>query len=69
MTVSEFSNQFDVLVSSYTRFRDFDDREPRDTIEFDEYEKSLYLTKAQEELVLSLYNGRNSSALSFEETE
>jgi hypothetical protein len=69
MTTLEFSNQFDVLVSSYTRFRDFDDREPRDTIEFDEYEKSLYLTKAQEELVLSLYNGRNSSVLSFEETE
>jgi hypothetical protein len=69
MTNSEFSNQFDLLVSSYRRFRDFDNREPQDTTEFDEYEKSLYLTKAQEELVLSLYNGRNSSLLSFEETE
>jgi hypothetical protein len=28
------------------RFRDFDEKEPRDTIEFDEYEKSLYLTKS-----------------------
>ena len=69
MTNPEFSNQFDLLVSSYRRFRDFDNREPLDTIEFDEYEKSLYLTKAQEELALSLYNGRNSSLQSFEETE
>jgi hypothetical protein len=69
MTPSEFSNQFDVLVNSYTRFRDFDNKEPRDTIEFDEYEKSLYLTKAQEELVRGLYNGRNSLSESFEQTE
>ena len=69
MTIEEFSNQFDVLVNSYTRFRDFDDKEPRDTIEFDEYEKSLFLTKAQEELVLGLYNGRNPLGESFEQTE
>ena len=69
MGIEGFSNQFDVLVNSYTRFRDFDDKEPRDTIEFDEYEKSLYLTKAQEELVLSLYNGKNPYSESFEQTE
>ena len=69
MTVREFSDEFDVLVSSYRRFRDFDRQEPLDTLEFNEYEKSLYLTKAQETLVLSLYNGRNSSGESFEETE
>ena len=69
MELSQFSDQFDVMVSSYRRFRDFDNREPLDTIEFNEYEKSLFLTKAQEELVLSLYNGRNSSLQSFEETE
>ena len=69
MNLQELSNQFDVLVSSYRRFRDFDNKEPMDTIEFNEYEKSLFLTKAQEELVLSLYNGRNSSLQSFEETE
>ena len=65
----EFSNQFDTLVSSYRRFRDFDKQEPLDTIEFDEYEKSLYLTKAQEELVLALYTGKNSYGESFEQTE
>ena len=69
MTNIEFSNGFDTLVSSYRRFRDFDDKEPRDTIEFDEYEKSLYLTKAQEEYVLSLYNGKNPYGESFEKTE
>ena len=69
MSRDEFSNQFDILVSSYRRFRNFDDKEPFDTIEFDEYEKSLYLTKSQEELVRSLYTGRNSSLQSFEETE
>lgn len=69
MTVSEFSNGFDLLVSSYRRFRGFDQKEASDSVEFNEYEKSFYLTKAQEELVLSLYNGRNSSLQSFEETE
>lgn len=69
MTLAEFSNQFDTLVSSYRRFRDFDNREPLDTIEFDELEKSQYLTKAQEEVVLNLYNGRNPLGESFEQTE
>jgi len=69
MTPQEFSNQFSVLADSYLRFRAFDSKASFDTIEFNEYEKSLYLTKAQEELVLSLYTGRNSSLQSFEETE
>ena len=69
MTNSEFSNQFDLLVSSYRRFRDFDGKEPSDTIEFDEYEKSLFLTKTQEDLVVGLYSGRNVTGMSFEEVE
>lgn len=69
MTREEFSSGFDTLVHSYMRFRDFDKREPQDTIEFDEYEKSLFLTKAQEELVVSLYNGKNPYGDSFESTE
>lgn len=69
MTVSEFSDGFDVLVNSYRRIRSFDNQEATDSIEFNEYEKSFYLTKAQEEFVRSLYNGRNPSGLSFEETE
>ena len=69
MTNHEFSNGFDTLVSSYRRFKDFDRQEILDSIEFDEYEKSFYLTKAQEEVVLSLYNGKNVYGESFELTE
>ena len=69
MTNEEFSNGFDTLVNSYRRIKDFDKQEPSDTIEFDEYEKSLYLTKAQEELVIALYNGKNPYGDSFELTE
>lgn len=69
MNCEEFSNHFDTLVSSYKRFKDFDNKENLDSVEFDEYEKSYYLTKAQEELVVALYTGRNSSGESFESTE
>lgn len=69
MNPKEFSNQFDVLLSSYRRFKSFDHQEMLDSIEVDEYEKSIFLTKAQEELILSLYNGRNPMLQSFEETE
>ena len=69
MTNSEFSNQFDLLVSSYRRFKDFDNQELLDSIEFDEFEKSLYLTQAQEEIVVNLYNGKNPYGDSFESTE
>lgn len=69
MTNSEFSNQFDLLVSSYRRFKDFDNQELLDSVEFDEFEKSLYLTQAQEEVVINLYNGKNPYGDSFESTE
>lgn len=69
MTNEEFSNGFDILVSSYRRFRDFDHKDAADTIEFNEYEKSYFLTKAQEELVLSIYNGKNYMGDVFEGTE
>lgn len=69
MTVEEFSNSFSTLISSYMRFKDYDAKENLDSIEFDEYEKSLFLTKAQEEFVVSLYNGKNPYKDSFESTE
>lgn len=69
MTLEEFSNGFDTLVNSYRRFKDFDKKEILDSIEFDEFEKSLYLTRAQEEIVVNLYNGRNPYSVSFEGTE
>lgn len=69
MTREEFSNGFDTLVSSYKRFKDFDKQEHLDSVEFNEYEKSLFLTKAQEGMVISLYNGRSPYGESFESTE
>lgn len=69
MLVEEFSNSFDTLVSSYRRFKDFDKKEELDSIEFDEYEKSLWLTAAQEEVVIGMYSGKNTYGESFEFTE
>lgn len=69
MTRREFSDGFDSLVDSYRRFKDFDKQESLDSIEFDEYEKSFFLTKAQEELVVNFYNGKNPYGDSFESTE
>lgn len=69
MTAEEFSNQFDTLVSSYRRFKDFDKKEELDSLEFDEYEKSVFLTMAENELVVNLYTGKNTYGDSFELTE
>ena len=64
MTIKEFSDEFDSLFMSYLRFRKFDDKQYYDSISIDEYEKSMFLTKAQEEIVKEYYNHG-----SFEETE
>lgn len=69
MTTSEFSDNFDILVNSYARFKDFDDKEILDSIEFNEYEKSVFLTKAQTKVIIDLYTGRTSIGESFESTE
>ena len=66
MTAEEFSNEFDILLNSYDTA---EIGQAQGKLEFDEYEKSVFLTKAQEELVISLYDGRNSSGESFENTE
>lgn len=69
MTAKEFSDSFDALVSSFDIKALFGDEVAPTDIAFDEYEKSLFLTKAQEETVVSLYNGNTSSGESFESTE
>jgi len=69
MTTQEFSDGFDTLVSSYRRFKDFDKQEILDSIEFDEYEKSVWLTHSQRDIVISYYNGQNPAGLSFEKEE
>lgn len=69
MTVKEFSDGFDTLISSYSNRANFGEEISRRDIAFDEYEKSQFLTIAQEELVVSLYTGRNQQGDSFESTE
>ena len=69
MTVTEFSNEFDVLIDSYRRFKDFDNKQNLDSLEFNEYEKSVFLTRAQEDIVTSFYNGLNYTQESFENSE
>jgi len=68
MTNPEFSNEFDVLASSYLAEGGFTVSDSS-ILAFNEYEKSLFLTQAEERYVLSLYNGKNSSGDSFEKTE
>lgn len=68
MTTEEFSDGFDTLLDSYRRFKDFDAKEELDSIDFNEYEKSVFLTKAQEQLVREYYSDMQG-VYSFEKTE
>ena len=52
MDVQELSNLFDTLLQPYIAKDDFGEQ---NTLAFDEYEKSIFLTKAQEQIVLELY--------------
>ena len=63
MTTSEFSQAFDTLISAYN------DTTLGDKLSFNEYEKSVFLTKAQDELIVSFYSGKNSYNEGFENTE
>lgn len=56
MTNEEFSNEFDVMLSGTG-------------VTLNEYEKSVFLTKAQEEVAINLYNGKNVYGDSYESTE
>ncbi len=58
MEIADFSNGFDVLLNSYGS-----------GLVLNEHEKSVFLTKAQEEEVLSLYTGKNSFGEALESTE
>lgn len=52
MNVQELSNLFDTLLQPYITKDNFS---KQNTLAFDEYEKSIFLTKAQEQIVLELY--------------
>ena len=52
MNVQEFSNSFDTLLQPYITKDNFGEQ---NNLAFDEYEKSIFLTKAQEQIILELY--------------
>ena len=52
MNAQEFSNTFDTLLQPYITKESFSEQ---NNLAFDEYEKSIFLTKAQEQIVLELY--------------
>ena len=69
MELKDFSNNFDLLLNSYATSASFGSTDNSGSIELDEFEKSQFLTNAQEKIVEGLYNGRNPWGESFEETE
>jgi hypothetical protein len=60
MSNTEFSNQFDVLYNNI-----MSNAAPG----LNEYEKSVFLTQAQRDIVIGIYNGREVPGLSFESVE
>jgi hypothetical protein len=60
MNIQEFSNRFDTQLNSFSN---------AESITLDEYEKSVFLTQAQEDVALGLYTGKNVYGESFEQTE
>ena len=52
MDVQELSNLFDTLLQPFIVKDNFGEQ---NTLAFDEYEKSIFLTKAQEQIILELY--------------
>lgn len=65
MNIQEFSNEFDTLMNAY---RSSSPLGVSDLIALDEYEKSVYLTQSQEQIVLELYSGKYTGT-GFEKTE
>lgn len=64
MTLQEFSNEFDILINSYFVTGNYQISTP---VDLDDYEKSVLLTKAQNDIVKQIYNG--TLGVPFEGTE
>lgn len=69
MTTVEFSNEFDILLNSYRDLKSYGNTESITSVELDEYEKSVLLTTAQEQIIKEYYTGKNVFGDSFEEKE
>lgn len=69
MTITDFSNGFDTLLNSYATGAVFGSTSSIQDVTIDEYEKSFFLTAAQEEFVKNLYTGNTPQREGFEHTE
>lgn len=70
MTNAEFSNSFDALVNFYTQnVNEWLTVSQPKVFSFNEYEKSLFLTQAQEQIIIEYYTGKNPFNEAFEKTE
>lgn len=69
MNREEFSNAFTTMLNSYGIPTEFGEKSSIREVTLNEYEKSVFLSKAQEELTMSLYNGKNPFGDTFEGTE
>ena len=59
MTTQEFSNAFDTLLASYSNKASFGDEGAPTDLVFDEYEKSVLLTQAQDIIVKQYFEDSN----------
>ena len=66
MTNEEFSNAFDTLLNSYNNKVQFGDTSSRGDVNLDEYEKSLFLTQAQD-AILKEYFGMEGRTISIDD--
>lgn len=69
MSNEEFSQGFDMAVNSYAVAPGFGNDDTFQALVFNEYEKSLWLTRAQKEIVKAIYTGKNPDGEAYEETE
>lgn len=58
MTLEEFSNEFDTLLNSNNLISEYGEPTNKQSIVLDEYEKSVFLTQAQEEIIIEFYTGK-----------
>lgn len=70
MNNREFSDNFDVLLNSYDSKAPFGDEASKQEISLNEYEKSVYLSMAQEDVLKSyIYNDLNPQKQGFDDSE
>lgn len=67
--IEELSTRMDTALNSYSIQAEFGEGDSKINVTLDEYEKSVFLTKAQNEVFINLYNGKNVYGDSFESTE